>query len=80
MSEGVNNLKIGLDMNLSGLTNYYTKQESDSRYQATESAISNTTQTALNLKADKNDVWTRSQSNILSANVSTPAASLSDNY
>ena len=41
--------------------------------------ISQQTQDALNLKADKSDVWTKSQSNILSANVSTLAASLYDN-
>ena len=32
------------------------------------------------MKADKSEVWTKSESNILSANVSTLAASLSDNY
>ena len=32
------------------------------------------------MKADKSDVWTKAQSNILRANVSTLAASLSDNY
>ena len=42
--------------------------------------ISQQTQDALNLKEDKSDVWTKPQSNILSANVSTLAASLDDNY
>ena len=42
--------------------------------------ISQQTQDALNLKADKSDVWTKPQSNIPSANVSTLAASLSDNH
>ena len=32
------------------------------------------------MKADKSDVWTKAQSNILSANVSALVASLSDNY
>ena len=44
------------------------------------SVISQLTQDALNLKADKSDVWTKSHSKILSANVSTRAASLSDTY
>ena len=43
-------------------------------------AISQQTTDALNLKADKSDVWTKAQSNILSANVSAIAASLYDNY
>ena len=43
-------------------------------------AITQHTTGALNLKADKSDVWTKAQSNILSANVSTLAASLSDSY
>ena len=38
------------------------------------------TQDALNLKADSSDVWTESQSNILSANVSTLTAALYENY
>ena len=44
------------------------------------SVISHPTKAALSLKADKGDVWTQARSNILSANVSTLAASLSDNY
>ena len=42
-------------------------------------ALSQQTQDALNLKADKNDVWIKAQSNLLSASVSTLAASLYDN-
>ena len=42
-------------------------------------AISQQTRDALNLKADKSYVWTKAQSNLLSANVSTLAASL-NNY
>ena len=44
------------------------------------SVISQLTQDALNLKAHKSDVWTKAQSNLLSANLSTLAASLYDNY
>ena len=43
-------------------------------------AITPQTTDALNLKADKSDVWTKAQSNILSANVRALAASLYDNY
>ena len=43
-------------------------------------SISQQTTDALNLKADKSNVWTKAQSNILSAYVSALAASLSDNY
>ena len=44
------------------------------------SVISQLTQDALNLKAYKSDVWTKAQSSLLSAHVSTLAASLYDNY
>jgi hypothetical protein len=44
------------------------------------SVISQLTQDALNLKANRSDVWTQSQSNILSASVSALAASVYDNY
>ena len=44
------------------------------------SVISQPTQDVLNLKAYNSNVWTKSQSNFLSANFSTIAASLPDNY
>ena len=55
-------------------------QKSNIELSINSSVITQLTQDALNLKADKSDVWTKSESNIPSANVSALAASLSGNY